>query len=53
MKRSRSIVLTGLMAGTGFSLSACELSDTGKQVDAVSYTSVAECRAAGTVPAAQ
>ena len=52
MKRSRSIVLTSLMAGTGFSLSACDVDTTGKQVDAVSYTSVAECRAAGTVPAA-
>ena len=53
MKRSRSIVLTSLMAGTGFSLSACDVSDTGKQVDAVSYTSVAECRTAGLVPASQ
>lgn len=53
MKRSRSIVLTSLMAGTGFSLTACDVNDTGKQVDAVSYTSVAECRAAGKVPVAQ
>ena len=53
MKRSRTIVLTSLMAGTGISLTACDAVDTGKQVDAVSYTSVAECRAAGTIPAAQ
>jgi len=53
MKRSRSVVLTSLMAGTGFSLSACDMADTGKQVDALSYTTVAECRAAGAVPAAQ
>lgn len=52
MKRSRSIVLTSLMAGTGFSLTACD-SDTGKQVDALSYTTVAECRAAGKITAAQ
>jgi uncharacterized protein YgiB involved in biofilm formation len=53
MKRSRTIALTSLMAGTGFSLSACDMADTGKQVDAVSYASVAECRAAGKIPAAQ
>ncbi|TVV75738.1 DUF1190 domain-containing protein [Sphingomonas solaris] len=52
MKRSRSIVLTTLMAGTGVSLTACD-GDGGKPVDAVSYTSVAECRAAGTIPAAE
>jgi len=52
MKRSRSIVLTTLMAGTGVSLTACD-ADGGKPVDALSYTSVAECRAAGTIPAAQ
>jgi len=52
MKRSRSIVLTTLMAGTGVSLTACE-ADGGKPVDAVSYTSVAECRAAGAIPASE
>lgn len=53
MKRSRSIVLTTLMAGTGVSLTACDGADTGKQVDALSYASVAECRAAAVVPAEQ
>lgn len=52
MKRSRSIVLTTLMAGTGVSLTACD-ADGGKPVDAVSYTSVAECRAAGAIPASE
>jgi uncharacterized protein YgiB involved in biofilm formation len=52
MKRSRSIVLTTLIAGTGVSLTACE-ADGGRPVDAVSYTSVAECRAAGAIPAAE
>lgn len=52
MKRSQSIVLTTLMAGTGLSLSACEgPADT--PVDARSYTSVAECRTAGAIPADQ
>ena len=52
MKRSQSIVLTTLMAGTGLSLSACEgPADT--PVDARSYTSVAECRTAGAIPASQ
>ena len=53
MKRSRTIVLTTLMAGTGISLTACDGMYTGKQVNALSYTSVAECRAAGVIPAAQ
>jgi len=54
MKRSNKIVLTTLMAGAGVSLSACDGPDsTGKQVDAVSYTSVAECKAAGALPAAE
>lgn len=52
MKRSRTIVLTTLMAGTGVSLTACDM-DGGKQVEATSYTSVAECRSAGKIPAAQ
>ena len=51
MKRSRSIVLTTLMAGTGLSLTACD-AEGGKPVDALSFTSVAECRAAGSVPVA-
>ncbi|HEX8419160.1 MAG TPA: DUF1190 domain-containing protein [Sphingomonas sp.] len=53
MKRSQSVVLTTLMAGTGLSLSACDASDGGKPVDALSYTSVAECRTAGKIPADQ
>lgn len=52
MKRSKTIVLTTLMAGTGISLTACD-GGGGQQVDARSYTSVAECRAAGAVPADQ
>lgn len=52
MKRSRTIVLTTLMAGTGVSLTACDM-DGGKQVEATSYTSVAECRSAGRIPADQ
>jgi uncharacterized protein YgiB involved in biofilm formation len=52
MKRSKTIVLTSLMAGTGVSLTACDADVGGKPVDAVSYASVAECRASGTIPAA-
>ncbi|MDB5683956.1 MAG: hypothetical protein JWM38_1717 [Sphingomonas bacterium] len=52
MKRSRTIVLTTLMAGTGVSLTACDGDAVGKPVDALSYTSVAECRAAGALPPA-
>ncbi|WP_010188830.1 DUF1190 domain-containing protein [Sphingomonas sp. PAMC 26605] len=52
MKRSQSIVLTTLMAGTGLSLSACD-ADVSKPVDALSYTSVSECRTAGKIPADQ
>jgi uncharacterized protein YgiB involved in biofilm formation len=54
MKRSRTLVLTSLMAGAGVSLTACDGADSvGKPVEAVSYTSVAECRAAGALPADQ
>ncbi|TXC70635.1 DUF1190 domain-containing protein [Sphingomonas ginsenosidivorax] len=53
MKRSRSIVLTTLIAGSGVSLSACDGDVGGKPVDALSYRTVAECRQAGTIPAAQ
>ena len=53
MKRSRTIVLTSLMAGGGIALTACDGDVDGKPVDAVSYTSVAECRAAGAIPANQ
>jgi uncharacterized protein YgiB involved in biofilm formation len=54
MKRSRTIVLTTLMAGAGVSLTACDGADSvGKPVDAVSYATVAECRAAGALPAAE
>lgn len=52
MKRSQSIVLTTLMAGTGLSLTACD-GEASKPVDALSYTSVAECRTAGKIPADQ
>jgi uncharacterized protein YgiB involved in biofilm formation len=51
MKRSQSVVLTTLMAGTGLSLSACD--GDAKPVDAQSYTSVAECRSVGKLPADQ
>ncbi len=52
MKRSRTIALTSLMAGAGISLTACDSPDSiGKQVDAVSYASVAECKAAGAIAA--
>lgn len=50
MKRSQSVVLTTLMAGTGLSLTACE-GEASKPVDAWSYASVAECRSAGAIPA--
>jgi uncharacterized protein YgiB involved in biofilm formation len=53
MKRSSSIVLTGLIAGSGISLTACDGDVGGKPVDAQSYASVAECRSAGAIPAAQ
>lgn len=54
MKRSRTLVLTSMMAGVGVSLTACDGADNvGKPVDAVSYASVAECRAAGALPADQ
>lgn len=52
MKRSQSVVLTTLMAGTGLSLTACD-GEAAKPVDALSYTSVAECRTAGKIPADQ
>ena len=52
MKRSQSIVLTTLMTGAGLSLNACE-GAVDQPVDARSYTSVAECRTAGAIPAAQ
>lgn len=52
MKRSRGIILTTLMAGTGVSLAACD-ADGGKPVDALSYRSVAECRTAGKFTASQ
>lgn len=52
MKRSRTLVLTSLMAGAGVSLTACESPDvTGKPVDALSYATVAECKASGAIPA--
>lgn len=48
MKRSRTIMLTSLMAGAGVSLTACDGNDPGgKPVDALSYTSVAACKADG------
>lgn len=51
MKRSRSIVLTTMIASTALSLTACD-ADGGRPVDALSFNSVAECRAAGSVRAA-
>ncbi len=53
MKRSRSIVLTTLIAGSGVSLTACDGDVGGKPVDALSYKTVAECRQAAVIPAAQ
>lgn len=52
MKRSRSVVLTTMVAGGGLSLSACDGPEA-RPVEAYNYTSVAECRSAGQVPAAQ
>ena len=56
MKRSKSLVLTSMVAGAGVSLTACDASPDGvggQPVDAVSYASVAACKADGQVPAAQ
>ncbi|KQO09181.1 uncharacterized protein YgiB involved in biofilm formation [Sphingomonas sp. PP-CE-3A-406] len=53
MKRSRSIVLTSLIAGSGISLTACDGDVGGKPVEAQSYASVQECRAAGALSAVQ
>lgn len=63
MKRSKSIVLTTLIAGVGVSLMACDSSAPqppqwgdaghGKPIAAVRYTSVADCRAKGAIPADQ
>lgn len=63
MKRSKSVVLTTLMAGAGLSLTACDNTPStpqwgdgnggGKPVAAVSYASVAECRERGAIPADQ
>lgn len=61
MKRSKSVVLTTLMAGAGVSLTACDGPSTpqwgdgngGKPVEAISYASVAECRERGAIPASQ
>lgn len=63
MKRSRSLVLTTLIASSGVALTACDGGggstlpqwgdgNGGAPVEAVSYASVAECTAAGTIPAA-
>lgn len=51
MKRSRSLVLTTMMASGSLSLAACDgPSDIGgRQVDALSYASVAECAAASVI----
>lgn len=67
MKRSKSLVLTSMMAGGGLSLNACDVSSpatqwadppaasspAGGQVEADAFNSVEECRASGRVPAAQ
>ncbi len=53
MKRSKTLVLTSLMAGAGVSLTACDGADVGgRPVDALSYATVAECKASGAVPSA-
>ena len=52
MKRSKSLVITSLMASAGVSLTACDIAESGgKQVDALSYATVGECKAAGAIPA--
>jgi len=61
MKRSKNMVLTTLVAAVGVTLTACDNSTPqlpqwgdgshGKPVAAVSYTSVADCKAKGRIPA--
>lgn len=64
MKRSPSLRITTLMATVGVALTACENhapqspqwgdgSNSGKPIAAVNYTSVAECKAKGVIPADQ
>jgi uncharacterized protein YgiB involved in biofilm formation len=64
MKRSQSLRLTTLIAGVGVSLTACDNhapqppqwgdgSNGGKPVAAVSYASLADCKAKGVIPADQ
>lgn len=55
MKRSRSIVLTSLMAGAGVSISACDNATQwgdgqggAQKAQAVAYRSLDECKSAGT-----
>ena len=53
MKRSKSVVLTSVIAGASISVTACDVApDNGTPVQAQSYASVAECKASGTIPAA-
>jgi len=58
MKRTRQLVLTGLMAAGGVSLTACDnpadnvrIQDQGKAVDGYTYASVQECKDKHEVPA--
>ncbi|MBW3617864.1 MAG: DUF1190 domain-containing protein [Proteobacteria bacterium] len=67
MKRSRSLVLTSMMAGGSLTLHACDnappatqwadppsaTAPAGDQVQARAYATLEECKASGAVPAAQ
>ncbi|HET6970015.1 MAG TPA: DUF1190 domain-containing protein [Phenylobacterium sp.] len=54
MKRSRTLVLTGVMAAGGVSLAACDSHmDQGKPVDSYTYASLQECLDKKQVPADQ
>lgn len=54
MKRSKSVVLTSMIAGAGVSVTACDLpSSAGTPVEAQSYTSVDQCKQAGVAPPAE
>jgi uncharacterized protein YgiB involved in biofilm formation len=56
MKRSRTLVLTGMMAVGGVSLTACDspgVTDQGKPVDSYTYASLQECLDKKQVPASE
>lgn len=54
MKRSKSVVLTGMVAGASISVTACDVpSSAGTPVEAQSYTSVDQCKQAGVAPPAE